>query len=269
MSDEPPSSWRMVLFSAAFWAYLLVSLMCFWFAVVIPWLVITPFDRRRRFAHWYAYTWANHLHAVSPFWTMVVEGRDHMRDDRAYVLVCNHQSSGDILAMFSLRKQFRWVAKRSLFAVPFLGWMMAMAGYVGIKRGDRRSRERMLARCMRQLELGNTIAMFPEGTRSTTKDMRPFKRGAFALACDARTPILPVVMEGPRETLPSRNWLFTLERRIYPVVRVLPPIDPADHGFQVNALMRATRAQMKAAITDLRAEIEVRGGLAEKPPTCP
>ena len=43
--------------------------------------------------------------------------------------------SGDILAMFSLRKQFRWVAKRVLFAIPFLGWMMAMAGYIGIKRG--------------------------------------------------------------------------------------------------------------------------------------
>ncbi|NJM55475.1 MAG: hypothetical protein HC841_05790, partial [Verrucomicrobiae bacterium] len=53
--------------------------------------------------------------------------------------------------------EFRWVAKRSLFAVPFLGWMMWMAGYVGIKRGDARSRERMLAKCRRQLELGNTI----------------------------------------------------------------------------------------------------------------
>ena len=188
-----------------------------------------------------------------------------MRDDQAYVLVCNHQSSGDILTMFSLRKQFRWVAKRALFGLPFLGWMMAMAGYVGIKRGDKRSRARMLAKCRRQLELGNTIAIFPEGTRSTTKDMRPFKRGAFVLACEANKPVLPVIMEGTLETLPRESWVFTLERKIYPVVRVLEPIDPASVEHDPDRLSEAVRAAMVEGIAALRAEIEARGGL-ETPP---
>jgi len=257
---------RIRLFSLWFWTYLVVALTLFWFAVLVPWLIITPFDRRRRFSHWYAYTWANHLHRVSPFWTVAVEHPERMRDDQAYVLVCNHQSSGDILAMFTLRKQFRWVAKRVLFAVPFLGWMMAMAGYVGIKRGDKRSRERMMRRCHRQLELGNTIAMFPEGTRSTTKDMRPFKIGAFVLACEADKPVLPVVMEGTLETLPRESWVFTLERKIYPVVRVLEPLHPKDYGHDPERLSAAVREAMVAGIADLRAEIEARGGLETPPP---
>ena len=257
----------MRLFSIWYWSYLITCLSIFWFAVLIPWLLITPFDRRRRFSHWYAYTWANHLHAVSPWWTMVVEHRERMRDDQAYVLVCNHQSSGDILAMFALRKQFRWVAKRVLFAVPFLGWMMAMAGYVGIKRGDKRSRERMMDRCREQLAMGNTIAMFPEGTRSTTKEMRPFKRGAFVLACEADKPVLPVIMEGPLETLPRESWWFTLQHKIYPVVRVLEPIEPKDFDHDPDRLSDAVREVMAKAITQLREEIAARGGLSVPPPS--
>ena len=267
MRDQPrrPSA-RIVLFSAYFWAYLVGCLTVFWFAVLIPWLIITPFDRRRRFSHWYAYTWANHLHRMSPFWTVVVENAERMLDDQAYVLVCNHQSSGDILAMFSLRKQFRWVAKRVLFAVPFLGWMMAMAGYVGIKRGSKSSRERMMAKCREQLAMGNTIAMFPEGTRSTTKQMRPFKPGAFVLACETKKPVLPVIMEGTLETLPRESWVFTLERKIYPVVRVLAPLDPAEVDYDVERLTARVREAMEAGIAELRGEIEARGGLEVRPP---
>ena len=262
--NERPSL-RMRLFSAYFWAYLVASLTVFWFAVIGPWLLVTPFDRRRRFSHWYAYTWANHLHRVSPFWKIVVEGADHMRDDAAYVLVCNHQSSGDILTLFALRKQFRWVAKRELFAVPFLGWMMAMAGYVGIKRGDRRSRERMMARCEQQLARGNTVAIFPEGTRSTTQSMRPFKRGAFVLACRTKTPVLPVIMEGTRETLPRDSWVFTLERKIYPVLRVLEPVDPASCNYEPQRLLTLVRERMEQGRAELQAEIAARGGLTTPP----
>lgn len=266
--DAHEPSLRIKLFSAWFWGYLVASLSVFWFAVAIPWLIITPFDRRRLFSHWYAYTWANHLQRASPFWRITVEQGEKMRPDRAYVMVCNHQSSGDILALYTLRKQFRWVAKRELFALPFLGWMMAMSGYVGIKRGDPDSRKRMMRRCARQLELGNTITIFPEGTRSETNEMRPFKAGAFVLACETKTPVLPVLLEGTREALPRDSWVFTLERRIYPIVRVLDPIDPAECDYDVDALKQRVREVMERERLALRAEIEARGGL-EVPPDRP
>lgn len=267
---QPPRtkhSWRMRLFSVWFWGYLIASVTVFWFAVVIPWLVILPFDRRRLFSHWYAYTWANHLQGASPFWRIVVEHGERMRPDQAYVLVCNHQSSGDILALFSLRKQFRWVAKRVLFAVPFLGWMMWMAGYVGIKRGDARSRDKMFRKCERQLALGNTVAIFPEGTRSTTPEMRPFKLGAFKLACDTGKPVLPVIMEGTQQTLPRESWVFTLENKIYAIVRVLEPVHPSECNNDPHKLMTKVREMMTAERERLRREIADRGGLEVPPPS--
>ena len=108
-----------VLLSAFFWFYLALSLMIFWFAVVPVWLLLLPFDRRRRFSHWYAWTWANHYVALSPFWRVHVHGRAKIRDDRTYVLVANHQSFGDIFVLYQLRKHFKWVAKDSVFLVPF------------------------------------------------------------------------------------------------------------------------------------------------------
>ena len=134
--------------------------------MAIPWLLVAPFDPRRRFAHWYATFWATHFHRVSPFWDVVVQHNEKIPDDRAVLLVANHQSSADILVLFSLRKQFKWVAKRELFFIPFLGWMMAMAGYVAIRRGDAASREEMMGRCERHLRAGSSLLMFPEGTRS-------------------------------------------------------------------------------------------------------
>lgn len=262
--DADPSI-GMKLFSAWFWFYLVASLTVFWFAVAIPWLLITPFDRRRRFSHWYAYTWANHLELMS-LWRIQVEGGEHMREDTAYVLACNHQSSGDILTLFSLRKQFRWVAKRELFAVPFLGWMMAMAGYVGIKRGDPNSRKKMMAKCRRHLELGNSVAIFPEGTRSKSGDIQPFKIGAFVLACEADAPVLPVLMEGTREALPRASFVFGVDALIYPIVRVLEPLHPADYGNDPEQLRDATRAVMVRERAALRAEIEGRGGFCVPPP---
>ncbi|NVB40464.1 1-acyl-sn-glycerol-3-phosphate acyltransferase [Pseudenhygromyxa sp. WMMC2535] len=261
---EPQPTLRMKLFSLWFWGYLVASLTVFWFAVAIPWLVITPFDRRRRFSHWYAYTWANHLQRAS-LWRIQVQDGEKMRDDQAYVLVCNHQSSGDILALFSLRKQFRWVAKRVLFGVPFLGWMMAMAGYVGIKRGDPNSRHRMMRRCEEQLAMGNTVAMFPEGTRSETGEMRPFKIGAFVLACRADKPVLPVLMEGVRETLPRSSWVFTIDEMIFPVVKVLDPVEPRDFDHDAERLRDHVREVMIRERTLLRAEIDARGGLMVRP----
>ena len=246
-----------IALSAFFWIYCGVSLAVWWIAVVIPWLVVTPFDRRRRFAHWYAYTWANHFHAICPFWTVVLRGEEKARPDRAYVMVANHESSGDILLIFALKKQYRWVSKTSNFFIPFLGWMMWMAGYVGVTRGDRSSRERMMKRCRRQLAIGNSIMMFPEGTRSENTQMLPFKLGAFVLACDTGVPVLPVVIAGTREILPRNSFVFAMARKMRPRIELLDPIDPNAPEIDRDPakLMKLTRARMDEARARLQREI--------------
>ncbi len=244
-----------VLLSALFWFYCAASLAVWWFAVLIPWLVITPFDRRRRFAHWYAYTWANHFHALSPFWSIQLRDPERVRPDQAYVMTANHESSADILLIYALKKQYRWVSKRANFFIPFLGWMMAMAGYVSVVRGDRQSREKMMRDCKRQLELGNSIMIFPEGTRSTAEDMLPFKRGAFVMACEAKVPVAPIVIAGTRDILPRNSLVFRMKRRARPRIAVLEPIHPAEVDYDAKALMKLTRARMIEKRAELLREI--------------
>lgn len=244
-----------VIGSALFWIYCGASLCVWWFAVLIPWLIITPFDRRRRFAHWYAYTWANHFHAISPYWKIRLRGDEKIDPKRAYVMTANHESSADILLIFRLKKQYRWVSKTANFFIPFLGWMMWMAGYVGISRGDKASREKMMADCRRQLEMGNSVMIFPEGTRSDRDDLLPFKRGAFVVACENKVPVVPVVLAGTREILPRDALLFTVVGRAPAYLDILDPIDPAEFDYDAKALAKETRRRMREHRNMLREEL--------------
>ena len=221
-----------------------VSLVVFWFAVVIPWLIVLPFDRRRRFAHWYAYTWANHLLSMNrPGFEIRVANRERIPKDQPCVLVANHESTIDILALFALKRQFRFVAKNTLFRVPFLGWMMAMAGYVAIRRGDATSRNEMFDACLKHLKMGNPVALYPEGTRSDGTKLRPFKRGAFVIAQEAKVPVVPVVISGMAAALPPDAFVFAADTKRWPVVYVLDPI-PHDAAADPVALSKIARDRM-------------------------
>jgi 1-acyl-sn-glycerol-3-phosphate acyltransferase len=241
-----------VLLSAFFWVYLALSLMVFWFAVVPVWLLLSPFDRRRRFSHWYAWTWANHYVALSPFWRIEVEHGERIAADGTYVLVANHQSIGDIFVLYQLRRHFKWVAKRSVFLVPFLGWMMWMADYVPIRRGDQRSRDRMLQACLAHLRRGSSILMFPEGTRSRDGALHEFRRGAFSVAIAAGVPVLPIVIDGTLHALPQGSWVFQQEGRLSIRVRVLEPVAPERFAGDALALQAYVQAQMAGALAELR-----------------
>jgi 1-acyl-sn-glycerol-3-phosphate acyltransferase len=244
--------------SALLWFYVALSLAVFWFAVAPLWLVVTPFDRLRRFSHWYAITWANHCIRVFGLWTITIDGADRLLGDRPCVLVANHQSFGDIFVLYALRTPFKWVAKHSVFWVPFLGWMMAMADYVPVRRGDRDSRVHMLARCREHLRRGSRILLFPEGTRSRDGQIREFRRGAFALAVEAGVPIVPIVIDGTLDALPRDTWVFELDR-VRPIrVRVLEPVPPDATGGDVELLQTRVRELMIAALCDLRGPRAVR-----------
>lgn len=242
------------LLSALFWLYLAVSLMVFWFAVVPVWLLLLPFDRRRRFSHRYAWIWANHYVALSPYWRIHVEGRERIAEHGTYVMVANHQSLGDIFVLYQLRKQFKWVAKDSVFRVPFLGWMMWMADYVAIRRGDASSRKRMLDTCLRHLQRGSSVLMFPEGTRSKDGEIHEFRRGAFAIAAAAGVPVVPIVIDGTLHALPQGTWVFQQDGVLDIRVRVLEPVHPDRVGGDAQALARAVQVAMEAALAEMRGQ---------------
>ncbi len=211
-------------YSLLFWGFLVLSSIALFPVAVAIWALTAPFDRRRVLLHRFTCFWGSLYTWINPLWPVVVRGREKIRDDETYVMVANHLSLLDILVLFRLFRHFKWVSKIENFRVPCIGWNMRLNRYIPLRRGDRESVLQMMAACERTLGEGNSIMMFPEGTRSVDGEMRAFKPGAFELALRTRRPILPIVLEGTANALPKRG--FVLQGR-HPIrVTVLDPIPP-------------------------------------------
>jgi 1-acyl-sn-glycerol-3-phosphate acyltransferase len=210
--------------SMLFWGFVAVTSMVLYPVAVVIWLSTVAFDRRLVVLHRFTCFWASLYTWCNPAWPVTIEGRDKIRAGTAYVMVANHLSLLDILVLFRLFRHFKWVSKIENFKVPFIGWNMTMNRYIKLRRGDRESIAQMMAACEKTIGEGNSIMIFPEGTRSSTGELRPFKPGAFELALRTRTPILPIVIVGTAEALPKRG--FVLQGR-HPIrIGVLDPIPP-------------------------------------------
>ncbi len=141
-----------------------------------------------------------------------LEGWDRLPEDlrtgaRPAVFIGNHTSLFDpplIISTLPCRPVF--IAKRELAAVPFLGWVIWLARFIFIDRDNRESARRSLADAARRIHDGQSLAAFPEGTRSRDGGLLPFKKGVFALAFEAGVPVVPLAIHGGREILPRGTW---------------------------------------------------------------
>jgi 1-acyl-sn-glycerol-3-phosphate acyltransferase len=156
----------------------------------------------------------------------------------------------DILAVFALDAPFRWVSKVENFYVPFLGWNMWLNGYVPLRRGHLPSIMRMVRRCHRLLAEGESLFVFPEGTRSSTGNLIRFYPGAFRLAVRNAVPIVPVVIDGTQEILPKRQ-LFIRPRPV--LLRVLDPVHPESVNGDHRRLLDVVRTRMQQELDRIRA----------------
>jgi 1-acyl-sn-glycerol-3-phosphate acyltransferase len=208
--------------SLLFWTFLTASSILLFPVALLIWLLSAPFDHRLVLLHRFTCFWASLYTWLNPAWPVTVEGREKIRDDRACVIVVNHQSLLDILVLFRIFRHFKWVSKIENFRVPCVGWNMTLNRYIKLRRGDRESVIRMLRACERTIHAGSSIMMFPEGTRSVNGRLRAFKPGAFEIALKTRSPLVPIVLEGTGNALPKRG--FVLQGR-HPIrLRVLDEI---------------------------------------------
>ena len=196
------------ILSLGFWVFLTVTSILLYPVAVLIWAITWPFDRRKFLLHKFTCFWASLYSWLNPAWPVTIAGRERIRRDEAYVMVANHLSLLDILVIFRLFSHFKWVSKIENFRVPFVGWNMSLNRYIKLKRGDRDSVIEMIKACEKTLGEGNSIMMFPEGTRSPTGQMRAFKPGAFEIAMKAGRPILPIVIEGTANALPKRGFVL-------------------------------------------------------------
>lgn len=196
------------LYSTLFWLFLGASSLVLFPLAALLCAVTAPFDRRRRALHQFTCFWASLYTWLNPAWPVRIEGRERIQPGETYVMVANHLSFLDVLVLFRLFTHFKWVSKTENFRVPCIGWNMRLNRYIELRRGDRASVMQMMRACRAALEEGNSILMFPEGTRSPTGRLRAFKTGAFDIAREARRPILPIALQGTHDALPKRGFVL-------------------------------------------------------------
>jgi len=185
------------------------------------------------------------LVALNPFWKVRVVGHVPERGSHPFIAVANHESLADIVLIGSLPWDMKWLSKASIFRVPFLGQMMRMAGDVGVERGSASSRGASYGALRRWVRRGASIMIFPEGTRSRTSEMLPFRSGAFRLAIETGAPILPMAVHGTRTAIRKGSMKFG---NADVVVRILDPVPTAGLGpDDLDELQSAVRRDIKDA----------------------
>lgn len=208
--------------SVVFWLFVVVSSLPLTLCAFVIWAVTAPFDKRRVILHRFTCFWASLYTWTNPAWPVTITGKQHIVAGKTYVLVANHLSLLDILVMFRLFKDFKWVSKAEIFKVPGVGWNMSLNKYIPLKRGDKESIAEMMEMSEATLRSGSSIMIFPEGTRSKTGELREFKRGAFDMARDTATPIIPIVIQGTSDALPKHGFILQGKHQIS--VTVLPEV---------------------------------------------
>lgn len=229
------------------------------FYVAVVWLFTAPFDRGRYHAGRAFRQLAMVAAKLNPLWHFETDGAAPPDPRHPYVAVSNHESYADIFLISHFPWEMKWLSKDTIFRIPVMGWMMRMARDIPIKRGKRESVVSAMQGCRDRLGRKVSVMIFPEGTRSMTEELLPFKDGAFKLAIEAGVPILPIAVAGTRDCMAKHSFAF---RRARAKARVLAPIptagmtnrDVAALRDRTRALIDAERRQLQRELTGSRAD---------------
>ena len=231
------------MLSCLFYLLVFVVAVLLYIASFIALVVCYPFDKQRRVVHWLSKC------ICMCFWYPLltckrnIKGLENVDKNKSYVIAINHNAMTDILALYFLPLGFRWVSKKEVFKIPYIGPLLSIHGDIAIDRKDGRNAMRKVTEQGKMwIGRGVSIAMFPEGTRSKDGEIARFKQGAFALAKEAGVEILPVVMHGTRTVL-KKNFMVNWRNRL--TVSVLPPISAEQVAtMEVAELSEMTREMM-------------------------
>ena len=247
MNTTFPCSLKRVLASIHMWILGTISTILL-FVIMLPVTAVTLYvDPRRTCQHALCFWWSDAVLGLNPYWNVQLHGLDHIDQSQTYIIVANHQSIADIAMLFQTRMQFKYIAKNSLFRIPFLGWCMTLAKHVRLRRNRLSSIRKAYQEASDWIDQEMSVMFFPEGTRSASGEMRTFHKGAFRMALQKNVPVLPVAIQGTGKAMPKGTSLFNPGGTIS--LTVLPALDPDTFTTQgAEAMRNAARDRIYNAL---------------------
>ncbi len=176
-----------------------------------------------------------------------VEGREYIDRGTSYVFVANHQGAFDIFLIYGyLGHNFKWMMKRSIQRIPFVGRACKAAGFIFVDKKSKIGVKQTMQVAERTLKQGMSLVIFPEGSRTYDGKLQPFKKGAYAMAVDLSLPVVPLTINGSFEVMPRTSY------SIHPAkmrLTIHPPIHPdAESGHTLLQLMEESRQAIASAL---------------------
>ena len=173
------------------------------------------FDRGGSAYLWLARIWSKIfllLYGVK----LQVSGLENIRKQSHYVFVANHSSYTDIPILFAaIPTNIRLILRHTLTRIPIWGWALLLSPMIIINRSNASKAKTTLAHAAEVIRNGASVLLFPEGTRTSTGELQPFKRGAFHMAYESGAKVIPVAISGSYEFLPRSKTLPSSNKKIF------------------------------------------------------
>ena len=172
-----------------------------------------------------------------------IEGAEHIQHGQNYVYAANHSSYMDIPILIGyIPDNLRLTLRSSLTRIPIWGWALLVGPFLILDRSNPQDAQRTIGKAITRIQSGASVLFFPEGTRTHTGQMEPFKRGAFHLAREAGVPVLPVALIGSFHILPRHKWLPLWGQSA--VIRIAEPVYPRAVSSDSAAEKRAEEVRL-------------------------
>ena len=176
--------------------------------VALATMIGSIFDHRF-WGYWPGMIWGRLFYLIFLI-PLKVDGKENIKKGQSYVIAPNHQSYWDAFLIYGyIGIKFKWMMKKELGRIPFVGWACYMSGCIFIDRSSRNSAKESIRKAEDKLKDGMSVVIFPEGTRSYDGQMGKFKRGAFLISEELGLPILPVTIDGNYDVMSRHAWNVT------------------------------------------------------------
>ncbi len=205
-------------------------------------------DRTGRLTHRVGSLWCRAVLRLSGV-RVVIEGRENLpQGQKPCVFAVNHKGAFDIPVLHAyLPYDFKWIAKKSLFYIPLVGWAMWLAGYIPIdRRLGGRAYIKSINDAIEKVKKGISVIIFPEGTRHPGRGLLPFKKGGFVIATRGGADVVPVAISGTENIMKKGSLLI---RPATVRVNIGGPISP--EGLDDRALCETTRKRLEELLKEI------------------